>query len=276
MAIPGIVARAVVCVCTLVLMTIDSTRLTAFSNVDASYSPENLLVELDLGQAGQLVLRSSANMGGTVEVRNCSAPASRDAAANRGYMDDCLQALPVKEPVVAAAVYPVALEALVVGMLIDGHVLSLEDRVLLVGQTDPSENGLWCVRASDTGGGAMRCPDLPAGAPCRGLLILVQFGITWGFHCFVCCPTPGTVVGCHPLRFVPLANQLPSSVGREPGTDGRDDVPGPFLRSACRWWGPSFASITPWCPICRPAARSSRVVCTWPARCPPRHRTRRP
>ena len=77
-----------------------------------------------------------------------------------GHLNDALLGRNAKNAVVAVSTDNVDLSGgLVVGTVIDGVTLALNDRVLLVGQTDSTENGIYLAPASGT---ASRSEDMNA------------------------------------------------------------------------------------------------------------------
>jgi len=89
--------------------------------------------------------------------------------------------------------------------VIDGVALNNGDRVLLVGQTNPIENGIWIAQA----GAWVRAADLPAGLPAGQAYVLVESGATFGGSSWVV-TDPAAVVDTDPLPFAEFS--LPSDV----------------------------------------------------------------
>ncbi len=60
------------------------------------------------------------------------------------------------------------------GQTLDGVVLAVDDRVLLKDQTDPTQNGIYVIKAD--GNAAVRATDYPAGYKAQGSVVKVTHG----------------------------------------------------------------------------------------------------
>ena len=82
----------------------------------------------------------------------------------------------------------------------DGKTLVTGDRILLAGQTNAVENGVYVVAAS---GAPSRVPDIPEGLSCSGIYVFVDDGDTYLDRSFVCTSNKGSdVVGTNNLEWV--------------------------------------------------------------------------
>ena len=115
-------------------------------------------------------VRLTCTSAGTLNMSTSAANAyitgiSTNSAVNTsvvtvGHLNDALLGRNAKNAVVAVSTDNVDLSGgLVVGTVIDGVTLALNDRVLLVGQTDSTENGIYLAPASGT---ASRSEDMNA------------------------------------------------------------------------------------------------------------------
>lgn len=121
-------------------------------------------------------------------------------------------AQPSKAPARAAAPAHVDLALVAAGDVVDGVTLAAADRLLLIHQTLPAQNGLYAVGAS--AGLTARTADLPAGAHASNILVVVAEGTLHADRLFVCTAVASAdVVGTHDLPFVPLAHTLPALAG---------------------------------------------------------------
>lgn len=107
---------------------------------------------------------------------------------------------PTAKPAVRVATVAAATLAtgFVVGAIIDGETLVIEDRVLIKNQAAPIENGIYSVQSS---GVPLRVDDLPAGDAASGTNVFVQSGTINANTAWVVSSVPA-VVGTDPLVYV--------------------------------------------------------------------------
>ena len=117
------------------------------------------------------------------------------------YVDSLLNGLSWKEPVVAGSSSNVTISSdLEVGDTLDGVTLSLGDRVLLLGQTTASENGVWAVAAS---GAPSRPTDFSTGDDASSHAFFITSGTSNGDHGYVNTDSSGSaVIDTNDLTFV--------------------------------------------------------------------------
>jgi hypothetical protein len=114
--------------------------------------------------------------------------------ATKQYVDTAVQTgFNVHAPVVVVSVANVALTGL---QTIDGILLVNNDRVLLVGQTNPVQNGPWVAHS----GAWTRPTDFATGSTTGTDYFSVQQGTIYAGSSFVC-TTPGAIVDTDPLTF---------------------------------------------------------------------------
>lgn len=129
----------------------------------------------------------------------------------------------VKEPVRLAASTNVTIATgLNNGDTLDGLTLATGERVLLYGQTDPKENGIYIVAATPS-----RAPDTSfSGAVSPGALVPVLAGSDSG-KLFICSNTVIPVIGTDNITFSALTSSPPYVVGTY--------IPGTPTASAYAW-----------------------------------------
>lgn len=120
--------------------------------------------------------------------------------AVKAYVDALFLASDPKDPVVTVASSNINISSgLVNGATIGGYVVATGDRVLLVGQTDATENGIYIVVAS---GAASRSPDANTSAEVTyGMTTYIIAGDSAGQRATLVTPNP-IVLGTTDLTFV--------------------------------------------------------------------------
>lgn len=81
-------------------------------------------------------------------------------------------------------------------LVVDGVALAINDRVLLVGQTDPVENGLWLAQS----GSWSRPGDFATGNPADQAYVLIASGSVNAGSSWLC-TTPAAVIDTDPIAF---------------------------------------------------------------------------
>lgn len=138
-----------------------------------------------------------ATGGGTVQV---SAPASASDVTNKGYVDGLVQGLKNKFEVRAIAIGNVALTGT---QTIDGVALLAGEKVLLMGQTVGTENGIYVVAS----GAWARATDYDTGFAAAASFMFIQEGTVYSDAGYVCTNDSGTdVVGTDALTFVQFSS----------------------------------------------------------------------
>jgi len=123
-------------------------------------------------------------------------PSAAFDATNKAYVDSVAQGLSVKLAVVAATSNPVG--TLSGTGTIDGKAVSAGDRVLLMGQDDAVQNGIWQVQS----GSWTRPDDFAAGTHGSSAFCFVEGGDTYADNGFTCATdAPDDVIGSNPLIF---------------------------------------------------------------------------
>lgn len=125
-------------------------------------------------------------------------PTSPMQAATKEYVDSSSQGLTVKDPVLLASTIDVTITT--PGASIGGETPTSGDRILLIGQTDPSENGIYIYNGSSTA--LTRSLDADDDSDIdTGMFIFVQSGDHAGNGYVLNTPSP-IVLGTTDLSFV--------------------------------------------------------------------------
>lgn len=160
----------------------------------------------------------SAVINGTLDMTSnritaLASPTVGTDAANKNYVDTVAQGLESKGSVRVIATTNIALSGL---LTIDGITLLAGQRVGVIGQTDPTKNGIYVAAA----GAWTRAADFAAGAAGRSAYFWVQEGTTNGDTGWVCISDEGSdVVGTDSLTFT----QFTGAAAIQPG-DGLTKV----------------------------------------------------
>lgn len=129
---------------------------------------------------------------GTLKV---SAPTESDHVATKAYVDSVVESMSVKKPVRVVSLSNTILNS---EYTLNGVSLELGDRVLLVGQFDQKENGIWVVAAS----GWFRPDDFANGSGARSSFTFVQEGSMYADTGWICTNNSGSdIVGLNNLEF---------------------------------------------------------------------------
>lgn len=144
-------------------------------------------------------------------IQNLGAPSASTDAVTKEYVDAAIRGLDWKQPVRVAAAGNVTLTA--PGASIDGVTLAAGDRVLLMGQSDARQNGIWVFNGASSP--MTRAVDADENAEVTaGLAVSVAQGTTNGNKTFVLITDDPIEVGVTELAFTPLGgSQTPYTAG---------------------------------------------------------------
>ncbi len=144
--------------------------------------------------AGAIVVRDGSGNFQTNQITILGAVTNSTDAATKAYVDAATSTgLIVKIPAFIASITNITINGL---QTIDGVSVSANDRILLVGQTNPVENGLWLAQV----GVWTRPADFANGTTAGESYVLVTSGSTYAGASWVC-NTPTAIIGTDPLLF---------------------------------------------------------------------------
>ncbi len=216
-------------------MKIDSTgviSINAFTTAgvvhnDASGNlSSSLIVDADITNAtisnAKLATISSANTAGSIVVRDGSGNFATNMitingtvtnntdVATKAYVDAAISTgIVAKDPAIVVGLTDTALTGL---QTIDGVTLVDSDRVLLVNQTDPIENGLWLAHA----GAWTRPADFDTGDTAGQAYVLILSGNVNAGASYLC-NTPTAIIDTDPIGFA-LFSLPDTTAGANVGT----------------------------------------------------------
>ena len=169
-------------------------------------NPDGIL--LSKIEDGELLVKSDGSVSFTDPVAGVT-PTQDTHLATKGYVDATAQGLDAKESVRALATVQTTLSGT---QTIDGVSLVDGDRVLLTGQTNPAENGIYVVHA----GAWLRAADATTGAQVTpGMFTFVEEGTTFSDTGWVLTSDGPTTLGTTALPFVQFsaAGQVVAGAG---------------------------------------------------------------
>ena len=140
-------------------LQIDNQSITTYDDIAVGTKRASLTFT-----SNEVVTFTSGNAALPIRVTNLAIPSQQSDAANKQYVDAAILGLVFKTPVRAVAVAPGTLASGVAfgaGGVVDGVTLAEGDRLLLLGQTNAVENGIYVVGAA--GVAPTRATDLTTG-----------------------------------------------------------------------------------------------------------------
>ena len=202
-------------------MTISNLNLGIVHTSSTGELSSSLIVNADITmgtiQNSSLKSISSSNVSGDIVVRDSSGNFSTNMimiigtttnstdVATKSYVDSVASTgLIAKTP--AIVVSPTNIGSPPTGLLtIDSIILAEGDRILLVGQTGPVENGLWVAQTDEW----TRPTDFNTGSTADEAYVLILSGANYAGSSWLC-NTPDATVGSDPIVFVEfsLPNQI--------------------------------------------------------------------
>jgi hypothetical protein len=165
-------------------------------------------------QTGLLLPKAGGTMSGTLNmgsqsITNVATPVSPNDAANKAYVDAAQAGLLIKAPVYAVATTNISLSGAT--PTIDGVTVPNGSRVLAVGQTTASQNGVYIV-----GSGSWAADgDWVTGQVVEGNYYFVDYGTSWARSAWVVSTQTAITVGTSSVAFqrYNAAGQLVGGVG---------------------------------------------------------------
>lgn len=180
-------------------IVMNSKTISGLPDADASPAGQPLVFGQTGANLGDLTIASGGdvNLSGGGEVLGLPATPSGDTAAtSKAYVDSVAQGLTTHPSVLAMSDSD---QTLTGPATIDTVVLATTDRVLLTGQTDASENGIWVV---NTAGAWSRATDMDTGYQAAGSFVFVTGGSAYLKTGWVCtAPAVNDTVGTDDLPF---------------------------------------------------------------------------
>jgi hypothetical protein len=132
---------------------------------------------------------------GSFKLTDLANPTTGTDAANKQYVDGVVQGLDVKQSCAVISLSDIALSST---QTIDGVPLVAGDRVLVAGQTDGTQNGIYVVAA----GSWPRAADMATGSDAAGAFTFIEQGTANADSGWVCTNNKGSaVVGTAALLF---------------------------------------------------------------------------
>jgi hypothetical protein len=146
----------------------------------------------------------SYDMGGNGVLSNMADPSNSGDAANKGYIDGLLQLLGFKKPCHAVATSQQTLSGFAT---VDGVDLGGNDRVLVVGQTDPKQNGIYVVPGN--AGAWTRPSDADSISKLITSVVWVEDGVTGADTGWLCTNNRGGSIGSVNINYVLIGTAVP-------------------------------------------------------------------
>ncbi len=144
------------------------------------------------------------SLGG--KIANLPAPSASGDAATKSYVDSAVNGLEWKAPVRAATSTNVNTATQGLGA-IDGYTPSANDRILLMGQTTQSQNGIWLAQS----GAWTRPNDFASGSVQQNAAVFVEGGTANASKTFVISGTGAVTVDTTAHTWVQQAQITPIS-----------------------------------------------------------------
>lgn len=184
-----------------------SSSLTCiFTNTTNSSNSSNgsIVINGGIGIQGNINIGGASSFNQVVNllnnnIINIANPVNPQDAATKSYVDLVKQGLNVKDSVMCATTVAETLStSFVAGSVIDNYTLKLNDRILLLYQTNAVENGIWIVTSSTP----TRPSDFANGTEVSGDFVFVKQGTINASLGFICNTiAPNDVVGTDSLNF---------------------------------------------------------------------------
>ena len=206
-------------------LQIDNYHVTVWE--DSTTKRSQLSFEYDSALSETWVSLGRGNNGDPVRLTNLAVPVADADATNKAYVDALIRGLTIKAPVRLVEAGNRTLSALVPGATIDSVPLRLNDRVMLIGQTNAVENGIWVIGATEP----TRSADLPVGADASAVYAFVDEGTVYMDRSFICITNRvdtnnqlSAIVGTHNLTWVQFGARSTAMAGRGLVTGSANEI----------------------------------------------------
>lgn len=193
-------------------MQIDHSGITVYENLETQTKRSQILFT-----ESDAVIFRKGDTEASIRLTNVALPISNSDVTNKQYVDAAIMGLSFKSPVRVVATETGILNTdFVAGRSVDGVQLAVNDRILLMGQINRIENGLWLVGAN----GLTRPIDFLDGASASGSYIFVDEGTAHKDRGFVCTTnhlvgsTVSDIIGTHELEFVQFSARSTAMAGK--------------------------------------------------------------
>ncbi len=183
-----------------------STSLIVNADITpATIANSSLAAIASTNTPGAIVVRDGSGNFSTNEITIVGTVTNPTDAATKAYVDAAVStgivahtpALVVSATNVGSP--PAGLQT------IDGITLNIDDRVLLIGQTNEVENGIWLAQSGDW----IYPTDWAIGSTAGEAYVLILSGDTYGGSSWLC-NTPTAIIGTNPIMFAEFS--LPNQV----------------------------------------------------------------
>ena len=174
---------------------------------------------ITIGSTSVALGATAASLAGLSSVTLTGDPSSSLQAATKQYVDTKVQGLDIKHSVRVASTGNVDISTLNNGDTLDGVAVATGERVLLKNQTNPVQNGIYEIGASE--GSTARASDMAAASEAAGAFTFVEEGTSADMG-FVCTTNDASdTVGTHSLAFVQFsgAGQITAGSGLSKATN---------------------------------------------------------
>ena len=186
-------------------MQIDNQNVTVYTSLEDGTKQSTLSFLVNPVDGTPFVQFAAGNANGAIRVTNLAAPAVGADATNKEYVDSVARGLTVKNPVRLMQTTNVTLANVTPDSIVDGKAVRENDRVLLIGQQNAVENGIYVV----TTNGLVRADDMVNGTTASGVYVFIDEGVTYMDRSFVCITdrvdtnnAPSSIVGTFALEWV--------------------------------------------------------------------------
>lgn len=159
-----------------------------FNSAEAINQEMNPLV--DTAAFAQITLNGVSGVGLNANgqsITGLPTPVNPSDASTKSYVDTLVQGLDPKQSVAACATQNITLSGT---QTVDGVALSVGQRVLVTGQTNAVQNGIWLVQS----GNWMRPVDFNTGSAADAAFTFVEGGTVNADNGFVCASISGSAV----------------------------------------------------------------------------------